>query len=721
MNALTVKLENCYGIKKLDTRFDFSTTPCVAIYAPNGSMKSSLAQVFEDVSKGEASKDRIFPARATTRTIVDENGRDLPPEGVFVVRPYDEVFGHTEKTSTLLVDAKLRKEYEQLHIDIDKAKDAFLKALKEQSHSTKDLEKEISATFTKVENAFFRAILRIKDEVLAQKDSQFADILYDTLFDDKVLAVLGTKDFKTAIQDYIAKYNTLLAASTYFKKGIFNYYNASTIAKNLADNGFFDAKHTVNLNAGKRLEITSQKDLEDLIAKEKESILTNNDLKKKFAEIEKVLQKNVTVRAFQEYLAAHDEILPKLENIDSFKEELWKSYFKAHEELYKDLIAKYQATEKRKLEIERAAGEQRTRWERVIDIFNGRFFVPFKLLAKNRVSVILGQEPMLNLGFMFEDGADTAPLEKNELMKVLSTGERRALYILNIIFEVEARKQGDQKTVFVFDDIADSFDYKNKYAIIQYLKDIADEPQFRQIILTHNFDFFRTINSRFVRYDHCLMTVKSATGITLQPATGIKNVFANDWRLHFCDDPKKRIASIPFMRNIIEYTKGETDPHYVQLTSLLHWKPDSATITQADLDTIYAALFGANGTHPDAKTFVVDSIHAEAGKCLTAGQGINMENKVVLSIAIRLAAEKYMADKINDPKFLASVSANQTPQLLSKYKCVKGIDAASVDVIQRVVLMTPENIHLNSFMYEPILDMSDDHLRKLYTDVVTLK
>ena len=28
--------------------------------------------------------------------------------------------------------------------------------------------------------------------------------------------------------------------------------------------------------------------------------------------------------------------------------------------------------------------------------------------------------------------------------------------------------------------------------------------------------------------------------------------------------------------------------------------------------------------------------------------------------------------------------------------------------------MTPENIHLNSFMYEPILDLSDYHLRDLY-------
>jgi hypothetical protein len=35
--------------------------------------------------------------------------------------------------------------------------------------------------------------------------------------------------------------------------------------------------------------------------------------------------------------------------------------------------------------------------------------------------------------------------------------------------------------------------------------------------------------------------------------------------------------------------------------------------------------------------------------------------------------------------------------------------------------MTPENIHLNSFMYEPIVDMSDEHLKKLYKNVMALK
>jgi hypothetical protein len=721
MNNLNFELENCYGIKKLQAQLDFSQHKAYAIYAPNGAMKTSLAQTFKDIAGGTASKDRIFPDRVCIRKITDETGIDLPKESVLVIRPYDEEFGHTEKTSTLLVDSRLRKEYEELHIEIDKSKGIFLKALKEQSNSKKDLGKEISSTFTKSDDEFYRALIRVKDEVLAQKDSPFADIIYDRIFDEKVLNLLGAKDVKTAIESYIKKYNELLSASTYFKKGTFNYYNAATIAKNLADNGFFNANHSVNLNADEKLEITSQKQLEELIAKEKELISNDKELRKKFDALEKLMYKNATVRNFKDYLEGHEELLPKLANIESFKEEIWKSYFKVRIETYKDLIEKYQAAEKRKLEIEEEAGKQRTQWESVIDIFNSRFFVPFKLTAKNRVSVILGQEPMLSLGFIFEDGVDQAPLERAALMQVLSTGEKRALYILNIIFEVEARKKAKQETVFVIDDIADSFDYKNKYAIIQYLKDIAEEPYFNQIILTHNFDFFRTINSRFVKYSHCLMALRCSDGISLKQAAGIKNIFVNDWKPNFFTDAKKKIASIPFIRNIIEFTKGDKDPDFIKLTSLLHWKSDSASITQGSLDEIYNSVFCTTGTSADQTSPMVDIIQYEANKCLRVEDGINFENKIVLSIAIRIAAEKFMVEKICDTKFVDCIYANQTPTLLKKFKELSGDDINQIETIQRVILMTPENIHLNSFMYEPILDMSDDHLKKLYEDVLTLK
>lgn len=717
MQRIIVNLSNCYGIKKLVTEFDFSRERVYALYAPNGSMKSSLAQTFQDVAQATVSKDRIFPNRTSIRSIKDENGVNLPQESVLVILPYDEVFGHTEKTSTLLVDSKLRKEYEELHVEIDKSKAFFLRALKEQSGSKKDLEKEISSAFTKSEKEFYRALIRVKDEVGLQKDAPFADIQYDRIFDDKVINFLESKDVKTAIENYIKKYNELLEASTYFKKGTFNYYNAATIAKSLADNGFFDAKHTVNLNAHEKLEITSQGQLQELIEKEKEGITNDKELKKKFAAIEKLITKNANVRSFQAYLEEHEELLPMLVNIDNFKEEIWKSYFKIKHELFKDLIEKYLSAEHRKMEIEKEAGKQRTQWEAVIEEFNSRFFVPFKLDAKNKIQVMLGQEPMLQLGFTFEDGTENATMKKSELMQVLSTGEKKALYILNVIFEVAARKKAGQETLFIIDDIADSFDYKNKYAIIQYLKDIAEDSNFKQIILTHNFDFFRTINSRFVKYSHCLMASKNNDHISLEQAIGIKNIFVNDWKPNFFQDTRKRIASIPFIRNIIEFTKGSDDPEYTKLTSLLHWKSESESITKGDLDAIYNSMFSTSEESSDKYKSMIDVIHEEANNCLSGCEGFNFENKIVLSIAIRIAAEKYMVQKINDPSFVDSIDSNQTPRLLAKFKELFVQEAKQIEVFQRVILMTPENIHLNSFMYEPILDMSDDHLKKLYVDI----
>ena len=216
------------------------------------------------------------------------------------------------------------------------------------------------------------------------------------------------------------------------------------------------------------------------------------------------------------------------------------------------------------------------------------------------------------------------------------------------------------------------------------------------------------------------MASKSSAGLTLNKAAGIQNVFINDWKLKFYTDPKKKIASIPFIRNLIEFTKGDKDPEYLKLTSLLHWKSDSDSITSGELDSIYNKLFTATGNSTDGQVPVINFIHQQASDCLKAADGINFENKIVLSIAIRLAAEKFMVDKICDPAFVAEIESRQTPQLLEKFKENYGTQVGAIKTIQRVILMTPENIHLNSFMYEPILDMSDEHLRKLYEDVLAL-
>ena len=128
----------------------------------------------------------------------------------------------------------------------------------------------------------------------------------------------------------------------------------------------------------------------------------------------------------------------------------------------------------------------------------------------------------------------------------------------------------------------------------------------------------------------------------------------------------------------------------------------------------------ANGSKTSSIQPVIELIHAEARSCLNAAAAANFENKVVLAIAIRIDAEQFMVNKINDAAFVGAITSHQTQTLFARFKGMFSGETEALRILERVMLMTPENIHLNSFMYEPIIDMSDDYLKQLYRDVLAL-
>lgn len=721
MNKLKLQLEHCYGIRKLDVVLEFSGASAIAIYAPNGAMKSSLANTFQDIADGKQSRDRIFPNRATARVVQDENSVDLAADNVIVLRPYEEFASKGNGTATLLVNAALRQEYEALHAGVTSVRAALMSALKTTAKTKRAVDREVLSTFMPSGGEFDAALVSLKKELDKDWEPVFKDVPYDVMNDERVVAFLANADFRAAIDDYTKKYNELLATSKYFKKGGFNYYEATNVAKELKSSGFFKAKHSVSLNGNVKQEINSEAELQALIDAERAKISEDAALRKKYEELEKQIQKNAQLREFEAYLQNHEELLPELADSAAFKRKLWMSYLKVNHALYVDFLSKVEQTAVRSAEIEAQAAQEQTQWQAVIDIFNNRFIVPFHLEVANKVQVVLGKETAPRLGFVFNDGVDHTPVERDALLQTLSTGERKAFHVLNMLFDIEVRRTAGQETLLIVDDIADSFDYKNKYAIIQYLSDLAEDQHFKLIILTHNFDFYRTIESRnLVPRKNCFMVSKTTGGVTLEAAQGVRNIFSKVWKPGYFTSNQKKICCIPFMRNLIEYTKGEVDADYLRLTSLLHWKADTEQIAVADLDTIYNKIFGATGQSGNGATPIVDVLATEAAACLQAADGINFENKVVLAIATRLYTEKFMAAKINDATWLASITANQTSVLLKRYQSQFPAETSNLGVIQRVLLMTPENIHLNSFMYEPILDISDHHLRRLYSEVLAM-
>lgn len=719
ITTLKIRFENCYGIKSLSHDFDFSIKKVFSIYAPNGTMKTSFAKTCKDYSGNKTTSDIIFPERVTLREIKNEADIDIQAEQVFVIEPYIEKY-KSDRLSTLLVNSHLKNRYEEILEAIDKEKSNLISKLKQLSGLTSrgnPIEEELTKVFRN--KSFFDILLNLEQFVNESNEHKFSNLTYNKIFDEKVVAFLNTKDFKKQIKEYIERYDSLIQSSKYLKKG-FNHSNVTEIQKNLKSNGFFEAQHSVNLfNGTSNDTITSESDLLNIISKEMETVLSDAEIQKKFNDIDSKLS-NAQLREFREYLFDNRDILPELNDLEKFKKNIWTSYLIEQKELFSNLLAEYKKGREEIEAIITQAKAEETDWKDVIDIFNKRFSVPFKLEMRNQDDVILKSETP-NLNFIFSDD-DALNQEKNieesDLMKVLSQGEKRALYILNIIFEVRARKNANLETIFIVDDIADSFDYKNKYAIIEYLKEISEEPLFYQIILTHNFDFHRTISSRLnMGRNNKLNTIRSTSGISLVTEKYQNNPFSH-WKDNLHTNSEMLIASIPFVRNIAEYSGHNVT--FSNLTSLLHFKADTSTITIADLETnIKTILIDKSAISlASPRNLVIDVIYSSADRILaTIHQNIDLENKIVLAIAIRLKAEQYMVAKINDNPFWNAITTNQTFALIQRFKNDFSGETTHIELLDQVNLMTPENIHLNSFMYEPILDMSNEHLKQLYQSV----
>lgn len=722
MQKLKIKLENCHGIKKLEDELDFSESNVVAIYAQNGTMKTSFAKTFQDIINGDKTNDDIYPERVSIRSIKDETDTELSPDKIFVIESYNEKY-KSDNVSTLLVDEKLKKQYEEIYKIINGKKNDLLKDIAKLSEvKAKELENLINEDFGN-RNNFFKSINEIKESINSSKNKNFKHIVYSKLFNEKTKDLLLDSELLEKIAKYIDTYNNLLEKSKFFKKGVFSHNNASEVAKKLNYSGWFKADHSVNICFnGKDVKITNVNDLEKAITEEKNKILTDQNLIRDFEEIDKILKRNVSLIEFREHIVANKEIIiPELVDCNTFKKKLWIYYFSQNSEKYFELVDLFTQSKEQISEIKRNAEKQQTQWEKIINEFNNRYYVPFKVEISNKSDAILGKE-LPSIKFTFKDEIDKN-IDDDLLFKVLSQGEKRALYILNILFEVEFRKNIKQKTLFIIDDIADSFDYKNKYAIIEYLKDMKNINYFYLIILSHNFDFYRNVSSRLSIPKHLkhkkylIYAIKSMDRISLEEEKYQNNPFKT-WK-NF-NNPYYEIACIPFVRNLAEFIGDEKI--FLSLTGLLHQKEETKTMRMSDLFDLYKNILkNISGASCFPSVLVEDKIYQLADAICNSNQiEVELEYKVMLSMAIRLKAEKFMINKINDDEFVKNIKENQTYELFKLYKEKFSSEDVTLKILDRVNLMTPENIHINSFMYEPILDMSIDHLKDLYKSISDL-
>lgn len=719
MNMLNVELTNCYGIQHLKNDFDFTSSKgkAYAVYAPNGLMKTSFSKTFEDLSNGKTPKEERYNRISTY--VVEGDGSNLPKETIYVLKSEIDISSDSSGITDILVDPESKARYDELIIELDNLKNKLLNSLQKFSKVKKsEIENTILDDWD--ESDFRICIEKVKVLTI---DDDLSHYVYNTIFDPKALEVFKSQEFITKAKDFTERYQDLFdQAGSIYQKGVFNPVKAETSFTTLDKQGFFSGGHRVHLRGE-----TSSFDKEALdqkLALINSRIDGDDELKKLRIALSKNAQTQALINLIESLTSTQVEfLLEKLkpENQPQFRKDLWVYYIQNNT----DATAYIDAYTESKVEIdsiEAAAVQAVPRWTTAVNLFNDRFVdMPFTLSIYNQAQAVLGKENA-RLKFIFEDGTDTVAWSRSEI-KTLSQGEKRALYLLNFIFDVEARKLANQETLFIIDDVADSFDYKNKHAIVQYLEDLTKINNFYQIILTHNFDFFRTLANNFVHRDRCLMSNRNNSTITLTKAEGIKNYFIGKWKNHVSQNDFILCATIPFTRNLIEYIKGESDPDYLVLTSLLHWKNDTDQITDGNYLDIYNRLFGTS--YDITRTNVIkDLLFTKATEICSSSShdGLKLEDKVLLSMAIRMKAEIFLINELRimkgDPSYWCQ-SSNQFGKLIKEFSSLVA-SSPSLRILEKVSITVSSNIHLNSFMYEPILDLTIEHLISLYNDVCGL-
>lgn len=736
MNIININLEHCFGITKLSQKLNFAGENVALIYAPNGLMKTSFAKTMQLYGQGKANKVKDVVANIEgTIVIKDEQDNVVLPSSLYVSN-CEEPDSETPKNITsFLADNVLKQQYDNILKNLSEKQKALFRNISNFAISS-DIVLEFIRTFCDGKSSLFYGKF---EDVMAKVDGNNPcyDFKYNDIFDKDGKVKKFIEDNSDVLKDYSEKYQAILQSSKLFKQSngkTFGTYQATELSKSVSDNAFFEVNHKILLGDGKTT-IDSSESFTTLINEELSTILNDQEVKNAFEKIDKKASANEGVRKLKQIIEKSPDLVEKLLDYDNFHREVWKGYFARFFDKAQELLSDYQASKPVLNSVLQQAAAQRTAWEETISIFNRRFSVPFAVKISNQTDLLLNKEAAALL-FEYRTPYGQKEVESKVLEEVvLSKGELRAFYTLQLLFAIEKMKrEGGQEHLLVFDDISDSYDYKNKYAMVEYLCDLKGDNRFKLIILTHNFDFYRTIASRLgVKRNSIYMAYKDANEeIKFHPAEYLKDPFK--YIKGKADRPEFFISMIPLARNLIEYTKdittGQPKSDYISLSSCLHVKNETANLTMNDIEQIIARNVDMPNmptvqTNVNIKDYIYNTAENLCQPQPTLDE-INIENKIVLSVAIRLKAEDYMITQLKEvmrsgdfSEFYNGITSNQTFELTKKFSELCSPSPNIHLLLKEVNMITPENIHLNSFMFEPLIDMSVWRLKELYQETKT--
>ena len=527
----------------------------------------------------------------------------------------------------------------------------------------------------------------------------------------------------------------MCASPTYYREG-FDSSSAHTLIKALEKSKYFNAKHEVVLKDGedKRTKnINNKEELENYLKTDFDRIIelypnlkaALNQLIADFS-----VGTNGEVRRIIEDKSRRD-ILLFMGDEDRFYKNMWFGYLSGCIEEIESLLKVHDGSKSKIEEALKKADNADTEWQDVIDIFNDRFSsLPYRIDIANKKDAIVEDLVSPIFEFKFRNPRNPSMPYKERpdnsgqlsmLGRVLSNGERKALYLLNIIFDVKKKLKDGVDTLLVLDDVVESFDYRNKYAFFEYLQELVSQNSHLYIIsLTHNFDFFRLVYEKlYPKNEEQFRLVISDENNNLSAEEMFNPRVFGNYKKDAAIDKSAWVTMIPFARNIVEFQHGKTQ-QYKELTRALHTM--SSNVTVGDIQQYLQSIISVTGTPFDESLNIHEAIILYAKEVAAdTSDGFSLKDNLVLAIGTRLCIERYIISLISEEDYRNAVSKERdlTRKLLILYSnsCSDSNKQTLSKMFNKAAAIVDGTIHINSFMYEPLVDVGTWEMKKIFNEI----
>lgn len=700
MELFLKKVENAFGIKSLHLNLENDKKMYQElIYSKNGSFKTSFSNTLYNLSNGTLENvfDRLTDEKAILDISILENGKEIKNfDNRFVVFSREIYEQHSKLLSdysseleTLTIDKKNSEYIKELlteeTIEIKLQVDNYLKGT--------GLNFEILLNmFSNLEDGYLDRIIQLLNTIINHEAQDISEINIKKIY-QKAYDIVDQNEFQSKISNYIQVLENKINAQLFDKN--FNENNCLQFINNVDKAKYLSETKSRGLFLKDKVYYDID-EVKKIFEEEIKKISKDPEIIEQSKEITKLMGTAKESEFLKESIQKNPLLVKQL---SAGRKNILLSYLKSSSIDYNYWLEVVKKAKKELNNVLKIAQDKQTNFERAIEIYKNRFHPIFDIKIVNKAESMLGiKTPTITF---YHNRYCEIPVSETKLSQILSSGEKTTLNILKFIVEYENCKK--YHPFIILDDIVETFDYSNRYAFMEYINDLVNL-EVPTIVMTHNFEFYRTVSKRIPKLRKSVASANSNGIVDIRTNNRINKNMENILK---CSNVYDFFCAIPYLREIKTILLDDTKT----LDSCLHYKENTSKLQIKDI-LLHFPRNAIKNLKIDGSDIYIEKLF-EISDNLSGFDDFDIVKKTILSLSCRLLIErKIIANNFN---LLSDINTNQTAQLLDLYGEKLFPDVKKY--LEAVQLSTPEFIHANAFMYEPLIDINGKYLLELYNEI----